>query len=95
MSHQVVVAAPACGASSRSNAREPRSVRGRIRAAIFRRPSLIGGLAATTMALGMAVAIPTSAASTVPAATTTAPSLISGGSAVLNATVNPNGTATT
>jgi hypothetical protein len=47
------------------------------------------------MALGMAVAIPASAASTVPAATTTAPSLISGGSAVLNATVNPNGTATT
>jgi hypothetical protein len=52
-------------------------------------------LAATILALGMAAAAPAMAATTPAAATTGSPSLISGSSAVLNATVNPNGTTTT
>jgi len=54
----------------------------------------MGGLAAVVLALGLATA-PAMAATTAPAATTLAPSLISGTSAVLNATVNPNSTTTT
>ena len=57
--------------------------------------TLTSGLAAMILALGMAVAAPAMAATTAPAATTGSPSLISGSSAVLNATVNPNGTTTT
>jgi len=56
---------------------------------------LTSGLAATILALGMAAAAPTMAATTAPAAATGSPTLISGSSAVLNATVNPNGTTTT
>src|SRR5579859_7133805 len=52
-------------------------------------------LAATVLALGMAAATSAGAATTAPAASTAAPSMISGSSAVLNATVNPNGTTTT
>ncbi len=57
--------------------------------------ALTSGLAATILALGVAVVAPAMAATTAPAATTDSPSLISGGSAVLNATVNPAGTMTT
>ena len=57
--------------------------------------TLTSGLAATVLVLGMAVAAPAMAATTPPAATTGAPSAIAGSSAVLNATVNPNGTTTT
>ena len=52
-------------------------------------------LAATILALALSAAAPTMAATTPPTATTGSPSLVSGSSAVLNATVNPNGTTTT
>src|SRR5579863_4592974 len=57
--------------------------------------TLTSGLAATFLALTMALAPPAMAATTSPAATTGSPSLISGSSAVLSATVNPNGMTTT
>lgn len=57
--------------------------------------ALASGLAATILALGVGAATTATAATTPPAATTGSPSLISGGSAVLNATVNPTGTTTT
>ena len=55
---------------------------------------LASGLAAVMLVLGMAVAAPAIAA-TAPSATTGAASTISSSSAVVNATVNPNGSSTT
>ena len=57
--------------------------------------TLTSGFVATILALGTAVAAPAIAATTAPAATTESPSLISGSSAVLNASVNSAGTMTT
>jgi hypothetical protein len=56
--------------------------------------SLVGGLVAMALILGMATAAPAMAA-TPPTATTGVASVVSGNSAVISATVNPNGLTTT